>query len=101
MCDNDVELLHTLSSLRQKIDGLDTQILQLLAQRSECVNDISKTKYHFHMDIIDEGRESMIIRRVSTNNPSRYHSKDLERIFRAILQAGVNLQLLKRSRSVQ
>jgi|GEM_PF-3182197 len=86
-----------LSDVRQKIDDIDSQIIDLLAQRSECVEQIAAIKCREKLSIYDSGRENLIIEKVTQDNPTRYQAVDMASIFHAILRAGLNQQLLYRS----
>lgn len=86
-----------LSSVRQTIDQIDEQLINLLKQRSECVEKIAEYKCINKLSIYDAARENRILEKVTKNNPTRYQSVDMANIFNAILRAGLNQQLLYRS----
>ena len=86
-----------LAALREQIDTIDKQILELLTQRSACVQQIAQEKCEHKRPIYDAQREAGIIRRIVGNNPTQYQDVDLENIHHMILRAGLNQQLLYRS----
>jgi chorismate mutase-like protein len=64
---------HSLSELREKIDAIDAQILQLINQRASCALEVAKTKLaqgetgtFYRPD-----RESLVLRRIQDLNQPR------------------------------
>ncbi len=76
-----------LSELRDKIDAIDSQILQLLNQRASCAMEVARTK-------ISEGetgsfyrpdREAKVLRRIKELNPGPLPDETAARFFREIM----------------
>ena len=86
-----------LSMVRQEIDLIDKQLIELLRQRSECVEQIAKYKCQHKLSIYDATRENRILDKITKENPSQYQSVDMANIFHAIMRAGLNQQLLYRA----
>ncbi len=86
-----------LSEIRQNIDAIDAKLIELLTQRSQCVEKIADIKCKHKVSIYDSNRENRIIEKVTTDNPSSYQAVDMANIFHSILRAGLNQQLLYRS----
>lgn len=84
-----------LQHVRQSIDVIDNKIVELLAERSTCVASIAEIKRQQEYPAYDVEREKHIIDSVCKKNPTHYQSADLEKIFRTILRAGLNQQLLQ------
>lgn len=86
-----------LVQLREMIDQVDKQLLDLLTHRSDCVEKIAAIKCQHKLPIYDGVRENRIIEKMTQDNPTRYQSVDLANIFHSILRAGLNQQLLYRA----
>ena len=86
-----------LNSVRQTIDDIDAQIIQLLSERSNCVKQIAIYKCENKLSIYDAERENKILDKITRENPSQYQAVDMANIFHAIMRAGLNQQLLYRS----
>lgn len=84
-----------LQHTRQSIDIIDNKIIELLAERSTCVAVIAEIKNQQNLPAYDAEREKYIIDSICKNNPTHYQSTDMTKIFRAILRAGLNQQLLQ------
>ncbi|TQV77154.1 chorismate mutase [Aliikangiella marina] len=89
-----------LDELRKAIDRIDEKLINLLTQRSNCVEKIAEIKCHSKVSIYDSERENKILQAVTENNPTKYQSVDMANIFHAILRAGLNQQLLYRSEHI-
>jgi chorismate mutase/prephenate dehydratase len=71
---------------RNKIDGLDAQILSLLGERAKYALEIGKIKSHGGISVLDPKREAEIISRLKSLN-SVLPEKSLEAIYREIFSA--------------
>jgi chorismate mutase/prephenate dehydratase len=83
-----------LSELRDKIDAIDEQILQLINQRASCAVEVAKTK-------IAQGeqgtfyrpdRESLVLRRIMDLNQGPLSDHTAVRIFRELMSACLALE---------
>lgn len=83
-----------LSELRDKIDAIDAQILQLINQRAECALEVAKTK-------IAQGeqgtfyrpdRESLVLRRIMELNQGPLSDHTTVRFFRELMSACLALE---------
>jgi len=83
-----------LSELRDKIDAIDEQILQLINQRASCAVDVAKTK-------IAQGeqgtfyrpdRESLVLRRIMDLNHGPLSDHTAVRFFRELMSACLALE---------
>lgn len=83
-----------LSKLREKIDAIDAQILQLINQRASCAIEVAKTK-------IEQGergtfyrpdRESLVLRRVKELNQGPLSNDTVIRFFRELMSACLALE---------
>ena len=96
-----LELKHTIQEelviIRETIDDIDQQIIDLLINRSNCVEKIAQYKCTHQLPIYDGVREGKILDKVTSENPTNYQSVDMANIFNAIIRAGLNQQLLYRA----
>ncbi|NOR68789.1 MAG: prephenate dehydratase [Methylomarinum sp.] len=83
-----------LSELRNQIDTIDSQILQLINQRAGCAMEVARTK-------ISEGetgtfyrpdREALVLRRIKELNPGPLSDETTARFFREIMSACLALE---------
>ncbi len=83
-----------LSELRDQIDTIDSQILQLINQRATCAMEVARTK-------ISEGetgtfyrpdREALVLRRIKELNPGPLSDETTARFFREIMSACLALE---------
>jgi len=88
---------HQLQQARQSIDIIDKKIIDLLTERSTCVATIADIKRQQDLPAYDAERERQVIDKLCQNNPTHYQTADLEKIFRTILRAGLNQQLLQQA----
>jgi len=87
----------TLIEARNSIDLIDRKLIELLKQRSLCVEQIAAYKCEHKISIYDATRENKILDKITLENPSQYQSVDMANIFHAIMRAGLNQQLLYRA----
>jgi len=83
-----------LSELREQIDAIDSQILQLINQRASCAMEVARTK-------ISEGetgtfyrpdREALVLRRIKELNPGPLSDNTSARFFREIMSSCLALE---------
>ncbi len=83
-----------LSELREKIDSIDSQILQLINQRATCAMEVARTK-------ISEGetgsfyrpdREALVLRRIKELNPGPLSDETAARFFRELMSSCLALE---------
>jgi chorismate mutase/prephenate dehydratase len=83
-----------LSELREKIDAIDTQLLQLMNHRAECALEVAKTKLaqgetgtFYRPD-----RESLVLRRIQELNSGPLANETVVRFFRELMSACLALE---------
>ncbi len=59
-----------LNELRQEIDEIDTEIMQLLDARFECVKQIGKYKQEHNLNVLDQKREAIVVDKIKAKNLS-------------------------------
>ncbi len=82
----------SLQELRQQIDALDDQILDLLNHRAEVVVEVGKTKSHSHGQYFVPSREKAIYERLIAKNPGPFPAEGIRRVFREIISASLSLE---------
>ncbi|MDO9105464.1 MAG: prephenate dehydratase [Methylovulum sp.] len=83
-----------LAELREKIDALDAQILQLLNQRATCALDVARTKVAQGEQgtFYRPDRESLVLRRIQELNRGPLPDDTAIRFFREIMSACLALE---------
>ena len=83
-----------LNELREKIDEIDQQILNLINQRASCAMDVAKTK----IALGEQGtfyrpdRESLVLRRIKELNPGPLPDQTAVRFFRELMSSCLALE---------
>jgi chorismate mutase/prephenate dehydratase len=82
----------SLDVLRQKIDQLDHQIVELLNQRAEVVIEVGKTKVASKTPIYAPDREQAVLKRVAELNKGPLPQKTLQAIYRELMSGSFALE---------
>lgn len=82
----------TLKKLRDGIDAVDLEILQLLNKRAELVLDVGETKAKGKQDYYVPEREREIYRRLTEKNTGPFPSGAVKNVFREIISACLALE---------
>ncbi len=83
----------TLDDLRNKIDSLDNQLIELLSERMEVVKKVGELKNSTGGSIYRPEREKAIISRLQKNNKGLLSDGAIEAIFLEIFAVSRNLEL--------
>ena len=84
-----------LLEIRQRIDSLDTKILELLTERAKCAESVGKVKRDAgETDICfyRPEREAQILRRMIATNQGPLRDQQITRIYRAIISSCLGLE---------
>ena len=84
--------MNNIQKLRQRIDDLDDQILELINQRLKAAREIGDIKNRSGAAVIDTNRESQIYHRLAGLNKGPLNEFALHRIFGDIITAGRAVQ---------
>jgi chorismate mutase/prephenate dehydratase len=76
-----------LKLLREKIDSIDAQILDLLNRRARVAQDVGHVKAEHKAPVFRPEREAQVLRGVAERNPGPLDSADVQTIFREIMSA--------------
>lgn len=83
-----------LSELRDKIDAIDKQILQLMNQRASCAMEVAKTKIALgeNGSFYRPDRESLVLRRIKDLNQGPLSDDTAAHFFRELMSACLALE---------
>ncbi|MBE4908299.1 bifunctional 3-deoxy-7-phosphoheptulonate synthase/chorismate mutase [Bacillus luteolus] len=81
-----------LDNLREKVDELNLQLLQIINERAKLVQEIGKTKEAQGVNRYDPVRERKMLDEIIANNDGPFETSTLQHIFKEIFKAGLELQ---------
>ncbi|PWL72314.1 MAG: prephenate dehydratase [Clostridiales bacterium] len=84
-----------LSSLREQIDRIDTELLMLFEQRMQIVRDVAQYKKEQHLPIFHPERENQIIERVAEKSP-----KELANCSKVLFTTLMELSKIQQKRQI-
>lgn len=76
-----------LKPLREQIDSIDAQILDLLNRRARVAQEVGHVKAETNAPVFRPEREAQVLRKVADNNPGPLASHDVQTIFREIMSS--------------
>lgn len=82
----------TLDELRQEIDRIDAQIVELLKQRMGCVHAVGEIKKDTNSHIFVPERESKLFAKLMANNAGVLPEKGLQSVYRQIVSMSFSLE---------
>ena len=89
MADSQKTEQEELGKLRDGIDAIDTQVLQLLSQRAKLAQRVGEIK---HGNIYRPEREAQVLRRIAETNPGPLSEAAVRTIFREVMSACLALE---------
>ncbi|OIK11906.1 bifunctional 3-deoxy-7-phosphoheptulonate synthase/chorismate mutase [Bacillus sp. MUM 13] len=81
-----------LDALREKLDGVNLDLLQLINQRAELVQEIGRVKEKQGVNRYDPVRERKMLDLIEANNEGPLEAASLKHIFKEIFKLGLGLQ---------
>ena len=81
-----------LQQLRQQIDRLDNEIVQLLNQRAALALQISQEKQRLNLPIYDQSREQKVLQRVVKINPGPLTDTAVYNLYQEIIKICRDIQ---------
>lgn len=78
--------------LREAIDAIDRQIVDLLAARLRLVMQVGEVKRALELDVYDPARERDLLQRVGRAAEAPLTSEMAERVFQCIIQESRDLE---------
>lgn len=76
-----------LQPLREQIDAIDTQILDLLGRRARLAQEVGHVKAETNAPVFRPEREAQVLRSVAERNPGPLGAHEVQTIFREIMSA--------------
>ena len=76
-----------LTPLREQIDAIDAQILDLLSQRGRIAQEVGHVKAETDAPVFRPEREAQVLRGVAERNPGPLKDQDVQTIFREVMSA--------------
>jgi chorismate mutase/prephenate dehydratase len=76
-----------LTPLREQIDAIDQQILELLNHRARVAQDVGHIKAETNAPVFRPEREAQVLRNAAERNPGPLPGTDVQTIFREIMSA--------------
>lgn len=76
-----------LKPLRERIDAIDAQILQLLSERGQVAQEVGHVKAETNAPVFRPEREAQVLRGVAERNPGPLKDRDVQTIFREIMSS--------------
>lgn len=76
-----------LKPLREQIDAIDAQILDLLNRRARVAQQVGHVKAETNAPVFRPEREAQILRSVAERNPGPLHNTDIQTVFREVMSA--------------
>ncbi|MFC0250773.1 prephenate dehydratase [Massilia consociata] len=76
-----------LKPLREQIDAIDAQILELLSQRGRVAQQVGHVKAETNAPVFRPEREAQVLRGVADRNPGPLKDRDVQTIFREIMSS--------------
>ncbi len=82
----------TLESLRDEIDKIDTQVVDLLNRRVQSAVEIGKIKANLGVDPYDPAREEQVFSKISNLSEGPMREDSLRTIYREVISASIALE---------
>ncbi|MBR5880036.1 MAG: chorismate mutase, partial [Akkermansia sp.] len=82
----------TLDELRDRIDGIDAQLVELLKQRAACVHQVGEIKHASGAPTFVPERESALIEKILKLNAGALPEKSVLSIWRQIVSCSFHLE---------
>ena len=73
--------------LREQIDAIDAQILELLSRRGKIAQEVGHVKAETDAPVFRPEREAQVLRGVAERNPGPLKDRDVQTIFREIMSS--------------
>jgi chorismate mutase/prephenate dehydratase len=82
----------TLEEIRKHIDGIDSQVLDLLSKRADLVHEVGVIKKRDDLQIYAPEREDALLRKLVEMNQGRLPERSIRAIYREIMSAALALE---------
>lgn len=92
-------MMNQISQLRDELDQINDQLLQLLSRRAEIVQQVGELKNESNIPLYDPEREQSMYAKIVEKNSGPFSDEVIEHLFKEIAKASLNL--LEKQRDVQ
>jgi len=84
----------SLKSIRERIDGIDRELLRLISERAECAQDVARVKRASGQEaqFYRPEREAQVLRQVMEANQGPLSDEEVARLFREVMSACLALE---------
>jgi chorismate mutase-like protein len=93
------DLSQALTSSRQRIDSIDSQIIKLLNERAQVVRDVGLIKKQYHAPASAPGREEQVLRRVAGEAQAPLTPSAIEAIYKVVLHEMSSMEAAEMEKS--
>ncbi|WP_223669242.1 chorismate mutase [Kangiella shandongensis] len=84
--------MQALEAIRQQIDKLDLELLEVLRKRAIEIDKLNQIKQAAKQQAYDAKREHDILNRIQSDNKSLYNTAEICSIYKSIFKASIILQ---------
>ncbi len=81
-----------LSDWRERIDGIDQQLIDLLNERIQCAQEIGRIKKAAGKPIRDAERERIVLAKIKAYNQGPMKDEALEMLYRLLIELTTNFE---------
>ena len=92
MTDSNADARSQIDEIRERIDAIDCQLVELLNERAQCSLDIRVLKPQARQGLYDPKREEEIFTNVARCNRGPLYGDDLREIYEAILHVSKEMR---------
>ena len=92
MTDPNLDARSQIDEIRERIDAIDCQLVELLNERAQCSLDIRALKPQARQGLYDPKREEEIFTNVAKCNRGPLYGDDLREIYEAILHVAKEMR---------
>lgn len=85
----------TIDEIRQEIDSLDNQLLQIFNRRAELALEIGHLKKDLNLPVYDPEREKRIFTKMESANPGPLDNHAIKRLFERVIDESRTLERIK------
>ena len=94
--ESNVEAHERISSLRERVDAVDGELVHLLNERARLVQELAEFKLEAGVPLFDPRREEEILRRVVEINEGPIYDSSMRDIFELIMHRIRDIELQRR-----
>lgn len=85
--------MRDLEKIREEIDKIDEEIVQLFEKRMGMVQQIANHKEKYNQPIFHQDREKEVLTKCKAKLRNKYLEKDLEELFKCVMNISKRIQI--------